>query len=243
MHLKTLFSNSKKQQLCLLAQYVRGIIMLPNPVLLGWRFIMQTLVDWTTSNTHFSSGQFIMQHITNTWGLQQCIVLWCCHKSKKKHMLRERRLPSCRCQQRQYEGKSLLLISRQMWWAATGQWCRLPLGQLLYSDDLQVWTEARLTSPHYAASGKLSAELNCTRTSSNSRADWRHMFCVYVIHCKWQINRTKQNIAGRSWSVLQSTRLDGEPGGEDDLLTLAVKVPDLWNYGPHSFNAVFMGWG
>lgn len=117
------------------------------------QFIVQALVDWTRSNTHFSSEWFIMQHITNTWGLQQCIVLWCWHQIKMKHMLLEGRAPSCWCQQRQHEGKSLFLISRQMWWAETGQWCRLPLGQLLYSHDWQVWTKARPTTPRCAPSG------------------------------------------------------------------------------------------
>lgn len=53
-------------------------------------------------------------------------------------------------------------------------------------------------------------------------------------------SRFGRHIAGRSWSLWKSTGLHREPGGEHDLLTLAVMVPDLRNYGPHNFNAVFI---
>lgn len=53
-------------------------------------------------------------------------------------------------------------------------------------------------------------------------------------------SRFGRHIAGRSWSLWKSTGLHREPGGEHDLLTFAVMVPDLRNYGPHNFNAVFI---
>lgn len=131
----------------------RGIVTLKHPVLPGWNSACvegakQAMVDWTRSNTHLETSvqsdpwcNISQTHCNNKtyvsrmWGSKNVCVSW--DYTKKNCLLHN----AFRC----------VLCSGEMWWP--GLWCRLLLGELLYGDDLQVWTEARPTTQHSAPSG------------------------------------------------------------------------------------------
>lgn len=156
------------------------------------------------------------------------------------------------CQLRQYKGNCLLqnafkcvLCYGEMWWP--GLWCRLLLGDLLYSDDFTCLDRGQTDNSTLCTFRRHCIELK--KQNKKQILQQIDSTCVLCLRDTLQMtnkqnepnnSRFGRHIAGRSWSLWKSTGLHRETGGEHDLLTLAVMVPDLRNYGPHNFNAMFI---